>query len=230
MSQWLSHPAMWFVVFPLMGYLAGSIPFGLLAGKLRGVDIRQHGSGNIGATNAGRVLGKPWGYSCFLLDVAKGFGPVFMVGLAARSEGTVLPSLMHQCSWLLVAAACIMGHVLPVWLKFRGDKGVATGLGVVLGFWPYLTLPGLAAFGVWILVTGVSRYVSLGSIVAAISFPVFGVVFNYLKLDAWGSLAQLWPMGVFAAGLPTLIITSHRSNIKRLLAGTESKIGSRKRD
>jgi len=228
MSQWLDYAVVWFVVFPLIGYLAGSIPFGLLIGKMRGVDIREHGSGNIGATNAGRVLGKQWGFLCFFLDVLKGFGPVFCTGLAARSMGEGVPGVMYQGSWLLVGMGCIFGHMFPLWLRFKGGKGVATGLGVVLGFFPYLTIAGLAAFAVWILVTGVSRYVSLGSIVAATAFPVFGVLINRFQLGSFAELRELWLLGVFAIALPILIVYSHRSNIKRLLTGTENKIGKKK--
>jgi acyl phosphate:glycerol-3-phosphate acyltransferase len=230
MSQWLEYPVVWFAVFPLIGYLSGSIPFGLLVGRLRGVDIREYGSGNIGATNAGRVLGRPWGFLCFGLDVMKGFGPVFMVGVATRVIGDGAPALMYQASWLAVTFACILGHMFPVWLKFRGGKGVATGLGVVCGFWPYLTLAGVAAFGVWIAITLITRYVSLASIVAAIMFPIFCVGINWMRLGSLGELVQLWPMGVFALALPTLIVYSHRSNIGRLLAGTENKIGRSKTD
>jgi glycerol-3-phosphate acyltransferase PlsY len=160
----------------------------------------------------------------------KGFGPVFMVGVATRVIGDGAPALMYQASWLAVTFACILGHMFPVWLKFRGGKGVATGLGVVCGFWPYLTLAGVAAFGVWIAITLITRYVSLASIVAAIMFPIFCVGINWMRLGSLGELVQLWPMGVFALALPTLIVYSHRSNIGRLLAGTENKIGRSKTD
>ncbi len=224
----MTHPVVLFVVIPLVSYLIGSVPFGLLLGKLKGIDIRQHGSGNIGATNAGRVLGRGWGYTCFLLDVAKGFAPVFIVGWAIRPSGVDVPDIASQCSWLLAGIGALLGHVLPVWLKFRGGKGVATGLGVVVGFWPYLTVAGLIAFGLWIMVTGISRYVSLGSVVAAGVFPLLVAGVNRLSLGSWQATASLWPLGIFALAMPTLIIYRHRSNIARLVAGTENKIGRKK--
>jgi glycerol-3-phosphate acyltransferase PlsY len=224
----MTHPVVLFVVVPLVSYLVGSVPFGLLLGKLKGIDIREHGSGNIGATNAGRVLGRRWGYTCFLLDVAKGFGPVFIVGWLIRSDLSSVPATMSQCSWLLAGIGALLGHVLPVWLKFRGGKGVATGLGVVVGFWPFLTVAGLIAFGLWIIITGVSRYVSLGSVVAAGAFPLLVAGVNRLWLGSWQAVGELWPLGIFALALPTLIIIRHRGNISRLLAGTENKIGRKK--
>jgi glycerol-3-phosphate acyltransferase PlsY len=224
----MTHPVVLFVVFPILSYVVGSVPFGLLLGRLRGVDIRQHGSGNIGATNAGRVLGRRWGYLCFLLDVAKGFAPVFVVGWLIRGAPNGVPAMAEQFSWLLAGIGALLGHVLPVWLGFKGGKGVATGLGVVVGFWPYLTVAGLIAFGLWIIVTGVSRYVSLGSVIAAGVFPLLVVGVNRVQLGSWEEVWELWPLLIFAIALPTLIIYRHRSNIGRLLAGTENKIGRKK--
>jgi glycerol-3-phosphate acyltransferase PlsY len=113
----------------------------------------------------------------------------------------------------------ILGHVLSFWLRFRGGKGVAAALGVVLGMYPYFTWAGLCAFGLWIAVTLWSRYVSVGSIVAAAAFVPLFAAFN------WPSLRAIWPLGAFAAAMATLIILRHRSNIRRLIAGTENRIG-----
>ena len=210
-----------YILLPLAGYLAGSIPFGMIIGRLNGVDLRTVGSGNTGATNVTRVLGKAWGYSCFLLDVAKGFGPVFATGLMVHGMRQV-PTLPQQALWLAVGVGCILGHVFSFWLKFRGGKGVATALGVVLGIYPYFTFVGLVAFALWILVTLASRYVSVGSIVAAVGFLVLFAAFYFRRL------AELWPLGAFAAAMMALIIVRHRGNIQRLRAGTENKIGRKK--
>ena len=215
------------ILLPLGAFLAGSIPFGLLIGKLRGVDIRKSGSGNIGATNVGRVLGKKYGYVCFMLDVAKGFFPVLVAGMIIRNgqqwTSQNPPAGFQQVCWLLVACAAICGHVFNIWLKFKGGKGVATALGVVLGVFPYFTYAGLAAFAIWIIVTLASRYVSLGSITAAVAFVPLFVAFNW----PMEHVMKLAPLGIFAAAMAALIVVRHRANIKRLLGGTESKIGKK---
>jgi len=206
--------AAWFVG----GYLVGSIPFGWLIGKARGVDIREHGSRNIGATNCGRVCGKPWGVLAFVLDVAKGFGPT----LAAVAWLPTMADLgSERTRWLatvLIAAAPILGHLFPVWLRFKGGKGVATALGVVLAM-PMLTVWALAAFGVWIVVTGLSRYVSVGSTVAALALA--GMYLWFERAGAWGDYL---PVTVFVLLVVALVIVRHRSNYARLLKGTENKV------
>ncbi len=209
------------LVAALVGaYLIGSIPFGLLIGRLRGVDVRTRGSRNIGATNVGRVLGRKWGYLCFALDVLKGFAPVFLVGVYFGRDGQA-PSGGEQLSWLGVAFGVVAGHIFSAYLKFRGGKGVATSLGALLGFYPYFTWPAVAALGVWIAVVAVWRYVSLASIGAAAAFPVLYVAFNWR-----GGL--FWSLVVFAVAMAALVIFRHRSNIRRLLAGTENRIGGAK--
>lgn len=212
-----------FGAFPLAGYLVGSIPFGVLIGRLNGIDLRKVGSGNVGATNVTRVLGKKWGYPCFLLDVAKGALPPIIGGLLIHGPGTGVPSTIQQVAWLSSACGAILGHVFNPWLKFRGGKGVATALGATLGLYPYLTLAGLCAFTTWIVVTLVSRYVSVGSIVAAVAFIPFMVALN------WNCVGQLWPLIIFASTMMSLIVVRHLGNIKRLLAGTENKIGQGKK-
>ncbi len=217
----INNPVIWFSVLPLAAYLAGSVPFGVLIARAHGKDLRKIGSGNVGATNCGRVCGRPWGYVCFLLDFGKGFGPALTAGWLMGITGEE-PPFLAQLAWLCVAAGCILGHVFPVWLKFRGGKGVATSLGVVVGMYPYFTWAGLAAFGTWLLVVLISRYVSLASIVATLSFLGW---FCWLHAH---ELAQLWPMLTFASAIVVLIIVRHRSNIVRLLRGTESRIGKKK--
>lgn len=213
------------VILALTSYLLGAIPFGYLIGKAKGVDIRQHGSGNIGATNLGRVLGRKWGYLGFILDVAKGLLPALYAGrvlgrIFTDTDNTVLPH-QAQWAWLIIAAAAIVGHMFPIYLRFKGGKGVATSLGVVLGIFPYFTLTAAFALLIWIGVWGMTKYVSLASIIAAIAFPV-GFALIVQKIDAW-QLKELWPLFLFACLMGALIIIRHRTNIARLLKGTENR-------
>lgn len=218
----IQNPWLMFVALPLAAYVIGATPFGVLLARARGVDLRKSGSGNVGATNVGRVLGRKWGYLCFVLDVAKGLLPVLAAGALLR-PGEGHPEPWRQAAWLLVACGAILGHVFNFYLGFRGGKGVATGLGVVLGIWPYFTLPGLAALAIWIALTLITRYVSVGSIVAAVAFVPLTV--GYSKLQGF-AIADLWPMIAFASAMATLIVVRHSANIGRLMKGTENKIGS----
>jgi acyl phosphate:glycerol-3-phosphate acyltransferase len=136
---------------------------------------------------------------------------------AGMTEGTTLLWL-----WLGVGGACIVGHMFPVYLRFRGGKGVATSLGVILGFYPYFTWPGLVAFVLWIVLTGTTGYVSVGSMVAAGAFPVLFALFA--SRGEWGPARYLWPLYVFAATIGILVIYRHRGNLRRLMQGTEPKI------
>lgn len=204
-----------FAAFVAGAYLVGSIPFGVLVARAKGVDLRKVGSGNVGATNVARTLGKKWGYLVFVLDMLKGLAPTVLAGsLLVRSSP---PNGLQQGAWLGVAMAVIAGHVFSVFLGFRGGKGVATALGVVLGIYPYFTWAGLVAFGVWIAVLLISRYVSLASIAAAAAFAPLLVVFNRSRLGA------IWPLLAFAAAIIVLILVRHRTNIQRLRAGTENR-------
>ena len=215
------NPLVMLVLFPLAAYVIGSTPFGVIIARACGVDLRSAGSGNVGATNVGRVMGRRWGYLCFMLDVSKGLVPVVAAGyLLGTFDGQA--TQLQQASLLSVGFAVVLGHVLSFWLRFRGGKGVATSLGMVLGMWPYFTLAGLVALGVWIVVTLASRYVSLGSIVAALAFGPLFIAFNFSR---W---RQLLPLLAFAAVIVGMIVIRHRSNIARLLAGTENKIGAGK--
>jgi glycerol-3-phosphate acyltransferase PlsY len=215
----MDHPLMLTVVWPLCAYLVGAIPFGLIIAKAHGVDLRKVGSGNIGATNVGRALGRQWGLACFALDALKGLVPTLFVGLMLRPQAG---QYAHQAAWLAVGLAAVLGHVLNPFLRFRGGKGVATSLGVVLGVWPYFTAAGAAALGVWILVTLMTRYVSLGSVVAAVGFVPLFVAFN------WRAWLELWPLAAFACAVAVVIVIRHRGNIVRLWRGTENRIGGRK--
>lgn len=212
------------IIWIVAGYIAGSVPFGLLIGLARGVDVRKSGSGNLGTTNVGRVLGRKWGILCFVLDVLKGALPVVGAGVALGYLGRDPLPHLDAWKWLAVAAAAVLGHVFPVWLKFRGGKGVATSLGVLLGFWPVLTLPGIAAAATWIVVVLLWRYVSLASIAAAISLLIYLIAFGLLR---GSTMENLSPFLIVATFLVLLVIVRHRSNIGRLLAGTENKIGKK---
>jgi glycerol-3-phosphate acyltransferase PlsY len=204
-------------------YLLGSIPFGWLLGKARGVDIREHGSRNIGATNCWRVCGWPYGLAAFVLDVAKGFLPVYAAVLYKPGVMAPLEDLPGglRTFWLLlvlVAAAAIAGHVFPVWLGFKGGKAVATSLGVLLAL-PMLGWLALGAFGVWIVVVLITRYVSVASSVAAIAFAA-----GYLWLERGEAWNTYLPVTVFVVLLVAIVLVRHRSNYARLMKGTENKL------
>jgi len=212
-----------FLILILFAYLLGSVPFGFMIAKAHGKDLRLIGSGNIGATNATRALGKKWGYLCLLLDVLKGLIPMLLVPTAGLVNHTSGPGRLAL--WLLVGCAAVLGHIFPVYLKFKGGKGVATSLGIVLGLWPYYTVCGISAFAVWVITVCIWRYVSLSSILAAIFFPVLLSLF-ILFVDAW-KISQLWPLMLLAVLMALLVVVRHIDNIKRLLAGSETKIGQK---
>lgn len=211
----------------LMGYLAGSIPFALLLGWSRGVDIRTVGSGNVGATNVGRTLGKKWGVVCLLLDVSKGLGPVLIAGWWLNLLSATNPPASESLAWLAVGVAAVLGHIFPIWLKFKGGKGVATALGVLLGFWPLLTIPGIAAALTWIVLALATRYISVASVGAAASLPVY-----LLLMGLWWrqmTIGELWPFLVIGLAMAMLVILRHRGNVARLMKGTEPKWGQGKK-
>jgi glycerol-3-phosphate acyltransferase PlsY len=211
------------------GYLVGAIPFGWLIGTMRGVDIRQLGSKNIGATNCGRVCGWPFGVAAFLLDVAKGFVPVFTAvawipGVTAACLDIDHGGLVWHWVVVVGVAACpILGHVFPIYLGFRGGKAVATALGVVLAL-PMLRWPALAAFGLWVIQTAASGYVSVGSTAAAMALGA-----GYL----WREQTRAWndylAVTLFVLLLVIMVIARHRSNYARLLKGTENGVLWRKK-
>ena len=211
------------VVLIAASYLIGSISFALVIAKVQGIDLREIGSGNLGATNLARACGKKWAYLCFLLDVLKGFVPSFAAKFFILSDSATPATL---ALWLAVGVAAIFGHIFPFYLKFKGGKGVATSFGVVLGMWPYYAIPGLIVFVLWAIIVLIWRYISLGSVVAAAVFPVIMIVMTAI-LKNW-RFDILWPLIVAAAILCSLVIILHRANIKRLLAGTEHKIFQRK--
>ena len=195
-----------------IAYLLGSIPFGyLLVRLIRKQDIRTTGSGNIGATNVMRSGAKGLGVATLLLDCVKGAIAVLLAFQIARGAG--LPRYVGFHIACAAAVFAVLGHVFPVWLRFRGGKGVATALGVFLVLSPASTLCALLLF---LAVFAASRYVSLSSILAAISIPVCGLYFV-------GSRAP-WFFAAFF-GIPLLVIAKHHANIRRLLSGTEHRFG-----
>ncbi|TXT20602.1 MAG: glycerol-3-phosphate acyltransferase PlsY [Planctomycetota bacterium] len=197
-------------------YLIGSVPFGLLVARVaKGIDIREHGSKNIGATNVTRVLGAKWGALCFVLDVLKGALPVCLPKfILAANE----PNHVH---WQVAAGLLsILGHMFPIWLGFHGGKGVATALGVVAMLAPLATA---ITFGVFIACFAVTRIVSISSILSAVTFAVAQMYFLWPQPFRTGR----WSIAVFSLAVPTLIIVKHRSNISRLLRGEEPRFGSK---
>jgi len=195
-------------------YFIGSISFGFLIAKyIKGVDVRKIGSGNPGATNVSRAIGKPYGIAVYVLDMLKGFLPVFAADRLFGGQGSgLLP--------ILCGVGVICGHTFPIFLGFKGGKAAATGSGVFLWL---ATIPLLIALTVWLITVAISRYVSLGSILSSIAVFVSVIV---LGKDPFGQGLYLTLFSLFIAVLLTI---RHRSNIKRLLNGTESKIGASKR-
>jgi glycerol-3-phosphate acyltransferase PlsY len=189
----------------LTAYLLGSVPFGLLISSFKGVDLRKEGSGNIGATNVFRVVGKSWGLLCFALDFAKGL-------LAAAVLPALLAAEPTANAGLIAGAAAIAGHNWPVWLKFKGGKGIATSAGVLTAVAPWALLCGLT---VWILTMLLSRMVSLSSILAAAAVAAGGWFFYP---------GEPWTLGILTA-LALIAVWRHRSNIRRILKGEEHRFG-----
>ena len=199
-------------------YLLGSVPFGLIVGKSKGIDPRTAGSGNIGATNVGRLLGKRFFFVVFVLDLLKGMLPM----LAAKWVLRDAPQEPRTFGlWLVVGFTAILGHMFSVFLGFKGGKGVATSSGVVLGLFPYFTVPGLACLLLWFVTFKLTRYVSLASIVAAIAFPLTYVAIGLWR--RWPVFDEQWPLLAFAVLVAVMITWKHRSNVARLRAGTENR-------
>lgn len=209
------------VLWLVGAYLLGSVSFALILGRINGMDIRGYGSGNVGATNLGRALGKKWGVLCFFLDLGKGLVPVLGYRLTLLAMGIEPAGSIAMLQWLAVGVAAILGHVFPVFLKFKGGKGMATSMGALLGFWPVLSVPALAAFVVWFIVTKATAYVGLASVVAAAVLPIFVVGFSVVMGYEVDEIVVCASVSVVLAALA---IFRHRSNIKRLLAGTEGKV------
>ena len=190
------------LVFVLVSYLFGALPIGLLVGRMvKGIDVRDYGSGNIGASNVWRTLGPVWGIAVFVFDFCKGYFPAHLAG-----------RVPHEDAWLPVAVglAAILGHNFSPFLRFKGGKGVATSLGVVYGLSPPAALLG---FAVWGLCLAVTRYISVSSMIAAV---VTSVILGVRHPDP--------PHLLFALLVALFVLVKHRSNVARLRAGTEPKV------
>jgi len=233
---------MYYWLCPLIALLAGSIPFGLLIARSCGVDIRSHGSGNIGATNVLRVCGKKPGITCLILDLLKGFIPVVLAVNLLPIEGRqvqvpvgflnqwshVVPAvdaLGAQVVHILTALAAVIGHNHSPWVGFKGGKGVATSAGVLLALMPVGVLLLLA---VWMIAFLASRYVSLASVAAAISLPLMTLYGSWthgrIQDGTWNK-----PLFVLALLIAVMVVWKHRSNLKRLRDGTENRFEWRKK-
>jgi glycerol-3-phosphate acyltransferase PlsY len=196
-------------LWPLVFYLLGSVPTGYLLGRSQGVDIRRQGSGNIGATNVWRVMGRRWGLVAFACDFLKGFLLLFLVRSLEFPGDTSWPTALLL---VICGFAAILGHNYTPWLGFKGGKGVATTAGVLAALLPWSLL---TVFALWAVLTAITRIVSIGSILAAIALPFVTAFFYpgqyvYLGLAILGGALAIW---------------THRSNIRRLLAGTEPRFG-----
>jgi glycerol-3-phosphate acyltransferase PlsY len=208
----------------VLSYLLGAVPFSLVVARAHGVDLRQHGSGNAGATNAWRVLGRGPGTLVFALDLLKGLVPVLLAPRLAGVDAAD-PFGPSAPAWLavLAGASAMLGHVYTVWGRlffgsFKGGKGVATGAGMLLGLIPVAVAVGAVVFAA---VMALTRWVSLGSILAAVSLPVtLGVQ------RALGATVAP-PVWAFALVVPVFIVWTHRTNVRRLLDGTEPRLSDK---
>lgn len=204
---------MLYLASALVAYFLGSIPWGYLAGKLNGVDLHKEGSGSTGATNALRVLGKPWGYTVFALDTLK--GSLAVIAAFQISSRFFASTPTETISAGVVAAIfAVIGHSYPVWLKFQGGKGIATSAGIMLALFPWPVFA--SGLLVWLVLFYSTRYVSVASLGAAVALP--------------SSSAVMWWLGdcdairtSIAAAMCVLAVWRHKSNISRLMAGTEKR-------
>jgi len=229
---------LWFC--PVLAFLLGSIPFGVFIAKAKGIDIRQHGSGNIGATNVFRIVGKKYGIGCLFLDALKGFVPVVIAVNLVQWQGhesmmsldflksfrmDPAPSqFTAQLTHVVTALAAVLGHNYSPWIGFRGGKGIATSAGVLLGLMPFAIILLIPIFVVTLMLT---RYVAVASIVCAAALPILTHVgARYHKVDGvslWEAGTWNKPLFFFSLLIGILAIWKHRTNIRRLLDGTESR-------
>ena len=198
-----------FILIALLSYLMGSVPAGYIAGRVAGIDIRRVGSGNVGATNVLRALGKPYGYAVFLFDFFKGVGAVWISILIINAAHPW--NQESELVGIMAGVLCVLGHAYPVWLGFKGGKGVATSAGVLFGLMPAAALTVLA---VWFVTFQATKYVSVASIVAAVALPVTAAVMVHFEKAGM-------PLVYFCACLAVVIVWRHRSNVSRLMKGTE---------
>lgn len=200
------------IIVTAVSYLLGSFPSGFIAGRMAGIDVRTQGSGNIGATNVLRVLGKPWGLAVFALDALKGFAAVRFALMMVAGRSPAADYIDFYA--ILAAAACVIGHSFPIWLRFKGGKGVATSAGAIFGVMP---IAAIAIFLVWVAIFFATRYVSLASILAAAVLPIV------IAVSVWSGRTRGMVLFYFSLAMTLLVVWRHRSNISRLLSGTEPR-------
>ena len=200
------------IITGFAGYLIGSIPAGYIAGRVAGIDIRTAGSGNIGATNVTRTLGKSYGYPVFAVDFLKGLAAVIIsVSMGQRAQPISVPVELFG---IVAAVCCVLGHSFPVWLRFKGGKGVAASAGALFGLMPRAAL---IAVAVWLIIFYLTRYVSVASMIAALAVPI--TILSMMFLGQRGETALLY----FSICLAAVVIIRHRSNLSRLARGTEPR-------
>ena len=220
----MSHQTLCLILTAMLpaAYLLGGIPFGLVVGRLRGVDVRAIGSGNIGATNVGRALGKRYFFLVLLLDALKGALPTAAASILVHlyTDASVRTPALYGL-WLGTGVAAMLGHVFSPFLGFKGGKGVASALGLTLGVFPYMTLPALAGLVAFITAYKLTRYMSAGSIAGALVFPIAYVTIALAR--GWEPFTRQWPMLAISTVVAGLIIYRHRENIVRLWQGTEMR-------
>ena len=210
------------VIYIVAAYLIGSVPFGYLAGRTNGLDLREHGSCNIGATNAVRVLGKKWGIPVFICDFLKGYVPLLLMKLHLGGDATQFSA--EDMGWFLgVLFALVLGHTFTCFLKFKGGKGVATTGGCLFAVSPMV---GGVALATWVLMMALTRYVSLSSMVAGVGMMVTALYVFYM-VDGAMSAADSMVLGLLGF-IFILVVWKHRTNIVRLCNGTEPKAFSKK--
>ncbi len=215
-------------------YLAGSIPFSYVIGRMHGKDLRYEGSRNLGATNVGRVIGRNWGMICFVLDFLKGAVPVFIAGLTMGLLGGDTPQppgVADSFLWSGVLVAAITGHMASIFMAFKGGKGVATGFGAAVALYPWFTFPILGCLVLWLLIIRLTKLVSLASILAALALPL-GIFLAAIPRDlganpdvSFSDAFHVWPFLAVSTLMALIIAWKHRTNITRLLAGTEPRLG-----
>jgi glycerol-3-phosphate acyltransferase PlsY len=201
----------WFIVVACLSYLIGSVPSGYIAGRMAGVDIRAIGSGNIGATNVTRALGKKYGYPVFAADFSKGLVAVFAADRIAQQPNAFGSAAMFE---IVAAVCCVLGNAFPIWLGFRGGKGVAVSAGLLFALMPWAAV---IAMVVWVSIFYLTGYVSLASLIAAATLPLAVLaLLHFSKMTEWSFL-------YVSIGLTAFVILRHRSNIGRLIRGSEQR-------
>ncbi|HEY9418786.1 MAG TPA: glycerol-3-phosphate 1-O-acyltransferase PlsY [Candidatus Udaeobacter sp.] len=201
-----------FAAVALVSYLLGSIPAGYIAGRIAGIDIRTAGSGNIGATNVTRVLGKRYGYPVFAVDFLKGLAAVSISIAIAKHAPPILGPM--DVFGIVAAVCCVLGHSFPVWLGFKGGKGVAASAGALFRLMPFVAL---IAVAVWLIIFQLTRYVSVASMTAALAVPV--TILSMMFLGQADGTTLLY----FSICLAAVVIFRHRSNLSRLVRGAEPR-------